>query len=83
MKITEVEIDDSQTGYYWIQIYVKNKKQAIELRHQILDDQATRERLSNEIKNTQNIITNSSSKMETTVHNFLLDKLLKIQNGND
>lgn len=82
MKITEIEIDDSQTGYYWIQIYVKNKKQAIELRHQILIDQAIRERLSDEIKQSQNIIAGSSSKMETTVHNFLLDKLLKIQNGN-
>ena len=26
MKISEIEIDDSQTGYYWVQIYVKNKK---------------------------------------------------------
>ncbi|MGI9567234.1 MAG: hypothetical protein ACR2LL_09520 [Nitrosopumilus sp.] len=82
MKITEIEIDDSQTGYYWIQIYVKNKKQAISLRHQIFDDQAIRTRLENEIQQSQNVVANSSNKMEMAVHNFLLDKLLKIQEGN-
>ena len=35
MKITEIEIDDSQTGYYWIQIYTSNQKQAISLKNQI------------------------------------------------
>ena len=38
MKITEIEIDDSQTGYCWIQIHTGNRKQAISLRHQILDE---------------------------------------------
>lgn len=83
MKITEIEIDDSQTGYYWIQIYVSNKKQAISLRRQILSDQAIRERLKHEITQNQNIISNSSSKMEMTIHNFLLEKLLKILEGDD
>ena len=81
MKITEIEIDDSQTGYYWIQIYVSNKKQAISLKHQILDDQAIRERLQNEITRSQNIITHSSSKMEMAIQNFLIDKLLMILEG--
>ncbi|MDH3658217.1 MAG: hypothetical protein OEM77_08810 [Nitrosopumilus sp.] len=83
MKITEIEIDDSQTGYYWIQIYASNKKQAISLKHQILDDQAIRERLENEIKHSQNIITHSSSKMEMAVQNLLIDKLLLILEGEE
>ncbi len=82
MKISEIEIDDSQTGYYWIQIYAKNKKQAISLRHQILDDQAVRERLEKQIKQSQNIIAYSSNKMEMTVQNFLIDKLQMILEGN-
>ena len=82
MKITQIEIDDSQTGYYWIQIYVKNQKQAISLKHQILDDQAIRERLQNEIANSQSIISKSSNKTEMVVHNFLIDKLLRILEGN-
>ena len=82
MKITQIEIDDSQTGYYWIQIYAKNQKQAISLKHQILDDQAIRERLQNEITNSQNIISESSNKTEMAVHNFLIDKLLRILEGN-
>ena len=82
MKITQIEIDDSQTGYYWIQIYVKNQKQAISLKHQILDDQAIRERLENEIANSQRIISKSSNKTEMVVHNFLINKLLGILEGN-
>ena len=81
MKISEIEIDDSQTGYYWIQIYTSNKKQAISLRHQILDDQAIRERLESEIIRSQNIIANSSNPMEMTVQNFLIHKLQLILEG--
>ena len=83
MKITEIEIDDSQTGYYWIQIYVSNKKQAISLKHQILDDQAIRERLENEITRSQHIVAHSSSKMEMAVQNLLIDKLLLILEGEE
>ena len=82
MKITQIEIDDSQTGYYWIQIYAKNQKQAISLKHQIFADQAIRERLQNEIAISQSIISKSSNKTEMVVHNFLLDKLLRILEGN-
>ena len=82
MKITQIDIDDSQTGYYWIQIYAKNQKQAISLKHQIFTDQAIRERLQNEIATSQSIISKSSNKTEMVVHNFLLDKLLKILEGN-
>ena len=81
MKITEIEIDDSQTGYCWIQIYVKNRREAASLRNQILKDQSIKERLDNEVKQCQNIIKNSSSEMETTVQNFLLEKLLNIRDG--
>lgn len=81
MKITQIDIDDSQTGYYWIQIYAKNQKQAISLRHQIFDDQAIRERLENEITKSQKIISQSSNKTEMAVHNFLIDRLLLILEG--
>ena len=81
MKIREIEIDDSQTGYYWIQIYVKNKKEAISLRHQIFDDQAIRERLRNEISRSENIVSTSSSKIEITLQNFLIHKLSEILEG--
>ena len=83
MKITEIEIDDSQTGYYWIQIYTGNKKQAISLRHQIFDDQAIRERLENEIAQSQNIITHSSDKMRIATQDLLIYKLLLILKGED
>ena len=83
MKITEIEIDDSQTGYYWIQIYAKNKKQAVSLKHQIINDQEIRQRLETTISQSQNIIANSSNKMEMSVHNFLIDKLLYILEGNN
>ena len=81
MKITEIDIDDSQTGYYWIQIYVSNKKQAISLKRQIFDDQAIRERLETEIRKSQNIVAHSSSKMEMAVQNLLIHKFLTILEG--
>ena len=56
MKITEIKIDDSQTGYYWLQIYVKNQKEAFSLRQQIFDDQEIRERLEKAIKYNQQIV---------------------------
>ena len=83
MKIIEIEIDDSQTGYYWIQIYASNQKQAISLKHQILSDQAVRERLEKEIAQSQNVISHSTNKMEMAVQNFLLEKLLFIFEGNN
>ena len=81
MKISEIEIDDSQTGYYWVQIYVKNKKAAISLRHQILGDQAIRERLKTEISRSENIVSKSSNKIEITLQNFLIHKLSEILEG--
>ena len=81
MKISEIEIDDSQTGYYWIQIYVKNKKEAISLRRQIFDDQAIRERLKKEIIRSENIVSKSSNKIEITLQNFLIHKLSEILEG--
>ena len=83
MKITEIEIDDSQTSYYWIQIYTSNQKQAISLKNQILADQAMRERLKKEIVQSQNVIARSTNKMEMAVQNFLLEKLLLISEGNN
>ena len=83
MKITEIDIDDSQTGYYWIQIYTSSQKQAISLKNQILADQAMRERLEKEIVQSQNVIARSTNKMEMAVQNFLLEKLLLISEGND
>ncbi len=81
MKITEIEIDDSQTGYYWIQIFASNKKEAISLKHQILDDQAIRERLENEIIQSQKIATHSSTPMEVTFQSYLVRKLQLILEG--
>ena len=81
MKITEIEIDDSQTGYCWIQIYASNRKQAISLKHQILDDQAIRERLENEIIQSQKIAVHSSTPMEITFQSFLTKKLQLILAG--
>jgi len=75
MKITEIEIDDSQTGYCWIQIHTGNRKQAISLKHQILDDQSIREKLENEIIQSQKIIAQSSTPMEITFQSFLTKKL--------
>ncbi len=81
MKITEIKIDDSQTGYYWLQIYVKNQKEAFALKQQILDDQEIRERLQKAIKHNQQIVTNSSVPMEIIIHNIVIEKLQSILDG--
>jgi len=81
MKITEIEIDDSQTGYCWIQIHTGNRKLAISLKHQILDDQAIRERLENELIQSKKITANSSTPMEITFQCFLTQKLQLILEG--
>jgi len=81
MKITEIEIDDSQTGYCWIQIYTSNRKQAISLKHQILDDQEIRKRLESEIIQSKKIAANSSTPMEITFQCFLTQKLQLILEG--
>ena len=78
MKITEIKIDDSQTGYYWLQIYVKNQKEAFSLRQQIFEDQEIRERLQKAIKVNQQIVTNSSVPMEIIIHNIVIEKLQSI-----
>ena len=78
MKITEIKIDDSQTGYYWLQIYVKNQKEAFALKQQIFEDQEIRERLQKAIKNNQQIVTNSSVPMEIIIHNIVIEKLQSI-----
>jgi hypothetical protein len=83
MKISEIKIDDSQTGYYWLQIYVKNQKEAFSLRQQILEDQEIRERLQNAIKDNQQIVTNSSVPMEIIIHNIVIEKLESILDGKD
>ena len=82
MKITEIKIDDSQTGYYWLQIYVKNQKEAFSLRQQIFDDQEIRARLEKAIKDNQQIVTNSSVPMEIIIHNIVIEKLQSILDGN-
>mgnify|MGYP007082014104 FL=1 len=82
MKISEIKIDDSQTGYYWLQIYVKNQKEAFSLRQQIFDDQEIRERLQKAIKDNQQIVTNSSVPMEIIIHNIVIEKLQSILDGN-
>jgi len=81
MKITEIKIDDSQTGYYWLQIYVKNQKEAFSLKQQIFEDQEIRERLQKAIKDNQQIVTNSSVPMEIIIHNIVIEKLESILNG--
>ena len=81
MKITEIEIDDSQTGYCWVQIHTGNRKKAISLKHQILSDQAIRERLEKEIIQSQNISAHSSTPMEVTFQSFLSKKLKLIHEG--
>jgi hypothetical protein len=81
MKISEIKIDDSQTGYYWLQIYVKNQKEAFSLRQQIFDDQKIRERLQKAIKDNQQIVTNSSVPMEVIIHNIVIEKLQSILTG--
>ena len=81
MKITEIKIDDSQTGYYWLQIYVKNQKEAFSLKQQIFDDQEIRGRLQKAIKDNQQIVTNSSVPMEIIIHNIVIENLESILNG--
>ncbi len=81
MKISEIKIDDSQTGYYWLQIYVKNQKEAFSLRQRIFDDQEIRERLQKAIKDNQQIVTNSSVPMEVIIHNIVIEKLQSILTG--
>ncbi|GBL42019.1 hypothetical protein LBMAG54_09260 [Nitrosopumilaceae archaeon] len=81
MKISEIKIDDSQTGYYWLQIYVKNQKEAFSLRQQIFDDQEIRERLQKAIKDNQQIVTNSLVPMEIIIHNIVIEKLQSILTG--
>jgi hypothetical protein len=82
MKISEIKIDDSQTGYYWLQIYVKNQKEAFSLRQQILEDQEIKERLQKAITYNQQIVANSSVPMEIIIHNIVIEKLQSILNGN-
>ena len=81
MKITEIKIDDSQTGYYWLQIYVKNQKEAFSMRKQILEDQEIRERLEKTIKDNQEIVSNSSIQMEIIIHNIIIEQLQSILDG--
>ena len=81
MKITEIRIDDSQTGYYWLQIYVKNQKEAFSLKQQIFEDQEIRERLQKAIKDNQQIVSNSSVPMEIIIHNIVIEKLQSILDG--
>jgi hypothetical protein len=83
MKITEIKIDDSQTGYYWLQIYVKNQKEAYSLRSQIFADQEIRARLEKAIKHNQQIVANSSFPSEIVIHNMIIEKLQSILNGNE
>jgi len=81
MKITEIKVDDSQTGYYWLQIFVKNQKEAYSLREQIFKDQEIKERLQNTIEQSQHIVTNSTVEMEVIIHNIIIEKLQSILNG--
>jgi len=81
MKISEIEIDDSQTGYYWLQIFVKNQKEAYALRKQIFEDQSIKERLQKAIIDNQKIVDTSSIQMEVIIHNIVLEKLQSILNG--
>ena len=78
MKITEIKVDDSQTGYYWIQIFVKNQKEAFSLREQIFQDQEIKERLHDTIKKSQQIVANSTIEMEVILHNRIIEKLQSI-----
>ncbi len=81
MKITEINIDDSQTGYYWLQIFVKNQKDAFSLRKQIFEDQEIKERIQKAIKENQQLVANSSIPMEVIIHNIVIEKLQSILNG--
>ncbi|MEC4848579.1 MAG: hypothetical protein RI100_05260 [Nitrosarchaeum sp.] len=81
MKITEINIDDSQTGYYWLQIFVKNQKDAFSLRKQIFEDQEIKERIQKAIKDNQQLVANSSIPMEIIIHNIVIEKLQSILDG--
>jgi len=81
LKITEINVDDSQTGYYWLQIFVKNQKEAFSLRRQIFEDQDIRERLHVAIKQSQETVTNSSIELEIILHNMIIEKLGLILDG--
>ena len=83
MKITEIEIDDSQTGYYWLQIYVKNQKEAFSLKRQIFEDQAIRERLEKQILHHRQIVTHSSNSVEILIHNVIIEQLQLILEGKE
>lgn len=83
MKITEIGIDDSQTGYYWLQIFVKNQKEAYSLRRQIFEDQEIRERLENAIKHNKKVVTHSTIPTEIVIHNIIIEKLQSILEGKD
>lgn len=78
MRITEINIDDSQTGYYWLQIFVKNQKDAFSLRKQIFEDQEIKERVQKAIKDNQHLVANSSIPMEIIIHNIVIEKLQSI-----
>ena len=78
MKITEIKVDDSQTGYYWIQIFVKNQREAFSLRKQIFQDQEIKERVHNAIRDSQQIASNSKIELEVILHNMLIEKLQSI-----
>lgn len=81
MKIKEIDIDDSQTGYYWLQIFVKNQKEAFLLKKQIFQDQEIRERLHEEIKQCKTVANNSSIELEIIIHNMMIKKLQLILEG--
>jgi len=83
MKITEIGIDDSQTGYYWLQIFVKNQKDAYSLRRQIFKDQEIRERLENAIKHNQEIVAQSTIATEIVIHNIIIKRLQSILEGKE
>lgn len=83
MKISEIKIDDSQTGYYWLQIYVKNQKEAISLKHKILEDQTIRSRLDKQITTYRQIVARSSNSMEIMIHNIILEQLESIREGKE
>ena len=78
LKITEIKIDDSQTGYYWLQIFVKNQKEGFALREQILKDQEIRERLERSIQECKQVAENSTVEMEVIIQNMLKEKLESI-----
>ncbi|EGG42543.1 Hypothetical protein Nlim_0724 [Candidatus Nitrosarchaeum limnium SFB1] len=83
MKISEIKVDDSQTVYYWLQIFVKNQKEAFALRDQIFHDQEIKERIHSTIKQSQQIAVNSPIEMEVINHNIIIEKLQSILDGKE